>query len=143
MSHLIASDVPMVDVNIPRFNQAVVALLTGLGFVLQAEALVAVAFALLLASRLLGPRRAPLTALYVRVVGPRLQPDGPTEFEDARPPAFSQWLGVAFTGAALVAFIVGFTVIGWALAVIVAVLATLAAAARICVGCLFYERFVA
>lgn len=134
---------PVVDVNVPRFNQAVVAVLAGIAFVLQLPALVAVAFAILLLSRVAGPRLAPSTQLYVRVIRPRIHPDGPREFEDARPPAFSQWIGVVVTGLASLALALGWTGIGWALVVVVAVLAALAAVARICVGCLLYERFVA
>ena len=143
MSHVQAVDTPVVDVNVPRFNQAVVALLTASAFVFQLPSLVAAAFLLLAASRIGGPRFAPLSQLYVRLLRPRLQPQGPTEFEDARPPAFSQWIGVVFTGAALTALALNWSVVGWTLTVLVAVLATLAAAARICVGCLLYERFVA
>jgi len=143
MPHVQAVDTPVVDVNVPRFNQAVVALLTAGAFVFQLPVLLAAAFVLLLASRLGGPRFAPVTQLYVRLIRPRLQPEGPTEFEDARPPAFSQWIGGAVTGAALVALALDWSTLGWTLTVLVAVLAALAAAARICVGCLFYERFLA
>lgn len=140
-SHTI--EAPVVDVNVPRFNQGVVALFTAAAFVLQRPSLVAIAFVLLLASRVGGARYGPLTQLYVRVIRPRLQPDGPSEFEDARPPAFSQGIGVAVTGTAVAAFVIGLPSVGWILTVVVATLATLAAAARICVGCILYERFIA
>ena len=141
MSHTQTS--PVIDVNVPRFNQGVIAVLSAAAFVFQLPVLVALAFGLLLVSRLAGPQFAPLTQLYVRAVRPRIQPDGPTEFEDARPPAFSQWIGVAVTGLSLLALSIGWTVVGWSLVLLVAILAGLAAAARICVGCLLYERFVA
>lgn len=143
MSQSHTLDAPVVDVNVPRFNQGVVALITATAFVLQRPSLVALAFVLLLVSRVGGARYGPMTQLYVRVIRPRLQPNGPTEFEDARPPAFSQGIGVVVTGAAVGAFVVGISPIGWFLTVVVAALATLAAAARICVGCILYERFVA
>ena len=131
-----------VDINIPRVNQAVTALLCVIGFVTSRPALVAVAFAVLLLSRFGGPKLAPITQLYVRLIRPRFQPDGPTEFEDARPPAFSQLLGTVFLGAALVALLGGAMILGWALTLLVAGLAGLAATSRICVGCILYERFL-
>ncbi|MDH5421230.1 MAG: DUF4395 domain-containing protein [Acidimicrobiia bacterium] len=131
-----------VDINIPRVNQAVTALLCLLGFVTSRPAFVAVAFAILVLSRFGGPKVAPVTQLYVRLIRPRLRPDGPTEFEDARPPAFSQLLGTVFLGAALVALGIGATILGWSLTVLVASLAALAATSRICVGCILYERFL-
>ena len=131
-----------VDINIPRVNQAVTALLCALGFVLSRPALVAVAFAVLIVSRFGGPKLAPVTQLYVRLIRPRFQPGGPTEFEDVRPPAFSQLLGAGFLGAALIALFGGAIVLGWALTLLVAGLAALAATSRICVGCILYERFL-
>lgn len=131
-----------VDINIPRVNQAVTALLCVLGFVTSTPALVAVAFAILVLSRFGGSKLAPVTQLYVRLIRPRLQPDGPAEFEDPRPPAFSQLLGTMFLGGALVALSAGATIVGWALTLLVAGLAALAATSRICVGCILYERFL-
>ena len=131
-----------VDVNVPRFNQAVTAVLCALVFVLASPGLVAIPLALLVLSRLGGPAVAPITQLYVRIVRPRFLPDGPVVFEDARPPAFAQLLGIVFLGAASLAFIVGLTPVGMGLTLLVAALAALAATARICVGCLLYARFV-
>ncbi|MGH8874750.1 MAG: DUF4395 domain-containing protein, partial [Acidimicrobiia bacterium] len=87
-----------VDVNIPRFNQAMVAGLTGLAFVLQWPWLVAIVFLVLAATRFMGPRAALFTLVYLRWVRPRL--DGPREFEEAAPPRFAQLLGTIFLGAA-------------------------------------------
>lgn len=131
-----------VDVNVPRFNQAVLAALVALAFVVQVEWLIAVAFGILLISYVGGPTVAPLTQAYVRYVRPRVDPGGPSEFEDARPPRFSQLLGTVFLGAAVIAFLTGIPVAGWALALIVMALAALAAATRICVGCILYEKAV-
>ncbi len=133
----------MVDVNVPRFNQALVALLTGAAFLLDLPVLVAVTFVALAISWLGGPGAAPFTRLYVGVIRPRIQPAGPTEFEPAAPPRFSQLLGALFLGAATAALYGGLTTLGWSLALIVTALAGLAAAARICVGCILYERTVA
>jgi hypothetical protein len=132
-----------VDVNVPRFNQAVVALLTALGFVLQQPWLIVVTFAVLAISVAAGPNAAPLTQVYVRMIRPRIQPDGPDEFEPAAPPRFAQLIGASFLGAASFSLVAGWTIVGWAFSLIVTVLAALAAATRICVGCIVYERAVA
>jgi hypothetical protein len=132
-----------IDVNIPRFNQGLVAVLTGAAFLAQSPWLVAAVFLVLGVSYVWGPRSAPFTQLYVRLVRPRLQPGGPAEFEDPDPPRFAQLLGTIFLGAATVAFLVGWAGLGWALTLTVTALAALAATTRICVGCIIYERLVA
>ncbi len=131
---------PTVDVNVPRFNQAVVAALTALGFVLQQPWLVVVTFAILAISWSAGPAAAPLTQLYVRFIRPRIQPGGPSEFEPAAPPRFAQLIGAAFLGVASFSLVAGWEAAGWTLTLIVTALAALAAATRICVGCMLYER---
>jgi hypothetical protein len=132
----------MVDVNVPRFNQALVTVFTGAAFLLDQPAIVAVTFGVLALSWLGGPSIAPFTRLYVGVIRPRLQPEGPTEFETAAPPRFAQMLGTVFLGAATVALYAGAQSIGWGLSLVVTALAGLAATARICVGCMIYERTV-
>lgn len=132
-----------VDVNVPRFNQAVVALATALAFVFGQAWLIVATFAILAVSWTAGPTIAPLTQLYVRVVRPRLQPEGPTEFEPAAPPRFAQLIGAIVLGLASFALVAGWETVGWALSLVVTALATLAAATRICVGCILYERAAA
>ena len=132
--------VPTVDVDVPRFNQAVIALLTGVAFVTQLQWLVVAAFAILAVSWLGGPRFAPLTRLWVGLIRPRLRPGGPAGFEDARPPRFAQLLGAVVLGLATLAFVAGWNPAGWILTLLVTSLAALAATTRICVGCLIYER---
>jgi hypothetical protein len=70
------------------------------------------------------------------VIKPRLGP--PAELEDPRPPRFSAVVGVVFLSAASVAFLAGAPGLAWALALIVAALAGLAAVTGICVGCEMY-----
>ncbi len=136
------ASVQTVDVNIPRFNQAAIAALTGAAFIAQIEWLVALSAATLIISFFGGPRFAPLTRLYVGAVRPRLQPNGPVEFEAAAPPRFAQLLGSIFLSIATIAFVFDLSALGWTLTLTVTVLAALAAGARICVGCLIYERAV-
>ena len=130
-----------IDVNVPRFNQAMVAALVGIAFVLQWWPLVAGVAVVLGLTRLGGARWGVFTQLYLRLVRPRLK--GAIETEPAAPPRFAQLLGAAFLGAATLAFILNWAVVGWAVALVVFVLAALAATTRICVGCLIYERAVA
>lgn len=134
---------PVVDVNIPRFNQAVVAAITAAAFVLQFPALVAIMAVVLAASAFGGPRSALLARLYVNTIRPRLASDAPIEFEPVAPPRFAQRIGAGFLIAACASFLLGAGAIGWALTLIVTALAALAATTRICVGCILYERLVA
>lgn len=130
-----------VDVNIPRFNQSVIAALTGLGFLVQSPELVLVALAILAVSYAGGPRWAPLTRVFVGLIRPRLHSEIVTE--PAAPPRFSQLLGTVVLGLAAVALLLGATSIGWTLVLVVFVLSTLAATTRICVGCIIYTKVVA
>ena len=69
--------------------------------------------------------------LYADVIKPRLSP--PSELEDPRPPRFAAAVGVAFLAGSTVAFAAGQSGVGWALALVVAALAGLAAVTGICV----------
>lgn len=129
-----------VDVNIPRFNQACVALLTAWAFIFQWPWLVALTFALLAVSWAGGPRLAPFTRVYVGLVRPRIRGDRPVELEPAAPPRFAQLLGTVFLGLASTALFGGWEAAGWALSLMVTAFAGLAAATRICVGCLVYTK---
>ncbi len=122
-----------IDPRGPRFNQAVLTAGLLVGFVLDARAVVPVLALVLLAGAAFGPRYGPFLRFYAEVVRPRLGP--PAELEDPRPPRFAAAVGVVFLAAATAAFVAGNAVVGWALALLVAVLAGLAAATGICVGC--------
>ena len=128
----------MVDVNVPRFNQLCVAVLTGLAFVLGFWQVVPVVAVILGLTRFGGPQVGLFTQIYVRFIKPRRT--APVETEPAAPPRFAQLIGFAFLAAASLAFVAGFGVVGWVITLIVTALATLAAATRICVGCMVYEQ---
>jgi hypothetical protein len=129
----------MVDVNVPRFNQLCVAVLTGLAFVVGWWPLVAVVAAILAATRFGGARFGVFTQTYLKVIKPRWG-HGDVETEPAAPPRFAQLLGVVFLTVASVLFLLGLDMAGWVVTLIVTALATLAAATKICVGCMIYER---
>ena len=133
------SDPRPIDPRGPRLNQAVlaVALLVGFGF---DQRWVAPLFAVVLfLGAAFGPRYGPVLRFFSSVVKPRLSP--PAELEDPRPPRFAATVGVIFLAASTIAFVAGAATVGWALALIVAALAGLAAVTGICVGCEIYLVF--
>jgi hypothetical protein len=127
-----------IDVNVPRFNQACVAALTGLAFVTQAWIIVPLVAIVLGATRFAGPRFGLFTQIYVRWLRPRRT--SPVVTEPAGPPRFAQLLGVVFLGLASVLFLGGLMVAGWVVTLLVTALATLAATTRVCVGCIIYRK---
>ena len=62
----------------------------------------------------------------------------PKELEHEYPPRFAQALGGTFLGLAGIAFVAGFTPVGWLLVGAVGALQTLLATTGICVGCYLY-----
>jgi hypothetical protein len=128
-----------IDPRGPRFNQAVLAGALLLGFVFDARWVVPVFAVVLFLGAAFGPRYGPFLRLYAEVIRPRLSP--PAELEDPRPPRFAAAVGVGFLLAATVAFGLGAVAVGWALALIVAGLAALAAVTGICVGCEIWLRY--
>lgn len=125
-----------IDPRGPRFNQAVLTVALLAGFLLDAQVVAPVFAGVLFLGAAFGPRYGPFLRLYAEVIKPRLSP--PDELEDPRPPRFAAAIGVAFLGAATVAFALGAPAVGWGLALVVAALAGLAAASGICVGCEVY-----
>lgn len=124
---------PPTDPRGPRFNQGALALALLAGFVADWRPVVPLFAVILAIGATLGPRYAPFLRLYSDLVRPRLGP--PKELEDPRAPRFASTVGAAFLTLATVAFAAGVTGVGWVLALVVAVLAGLAAATGICVGC--------
>lgn len=125
-----------IDPRGPRFNQAVLAVALLAGFTADARWVPPLFAVVLFLGAAFGPRYGPFLRLYADVVRPRLRP--PAELEDPRPPRFAAAVGVLFLGAATVAFAAGAVGVGWALALVVAALAGLAATTGICVGCEVY-----
>lgn len=130
------ADPKPIDPRAPRFNQAVLTVALLGAFLLDAKVVVPVFAVVLLLGAAFGPRYGPFLRLYAEVIRPRLAP--PTDLEDPRPPRFAAAVGVAFLTAATLAFAGGASGLGWALALVVAALAGLAAVTGICVGCEVY-----
>lgn len=129
-------DLDVIDARAPRFNQAVV----GLGSLVAALTgfwpIVAV-LALQLGIGLRFGRRYCLPCLvYFELVQARLG-EGP--IEDSRPPRFANQIGVTVLTASSLGYVIGLTLLGTALAGLVAALALLAASTGLCVGCELYR----
>ena len=125
-------DTSVIDARAPRFNQAVVGLLSLVAVTTGPWWLLAL-LALQLAIGLTLGRRWCLPCLaYFELVQPRF---GEGQLEDSRPPRFANLVGVVFLSAASLAFAGGQDAAGTTLGAIVAVLALLAASTGLCVGC--------
>jgi hypothetical protein len=130
----------VVDVRGPRFGATVTSVVLGLALVLQGTvgiALVAwqwVAFAI---SALAGLAWSPYGNLF-RVLKRRLDLGPPPATEGEGPPRFAQACGLVVATAALVAFALGATTVGWVAVAVVLVLSVLLASAGLCVGCELY-----
>jgi hypothetical protein len=122
-----------IDPRGPRVNQAVLTVALLIGFVLDWRFVVPLFAVVLFLGAAFGPRFGPVLRLFAEVIRPRLAP--PEHLEDPRPPRFAAAVGVGFLAAASVAFLASAPGVGWALALIVAVLAGLAATTGLCVGC--------
>ena len=129
-----------IDPRGPRTNQAVLSAALVLGFLLRME-WVAPVFAIVLGlGAVLGPKYGPVLRFYSAVIKPRLAP--PAELEDPRPPRFAASVGVLFLTSATAVFAIGAEGVGWALALMVAALAALAAISGLCVGCEIYVLLI-
>jgi hypothetical protein len=106
------------------------------GFTFDAPVVAPIFAVVLLIGAALGPRYGPFLRIYAEMIRPRLAP--PADLEDPRPPRFAAAVGVAFLAGATLAFAAGSPGLGWALALIVAALAGLAATTGLCVGCEIY-----
>src|SRR3954454_11214449 len=129
-------DLAVIESRAPRFNQAVVgvvslvAMLTGWWWLL---ALLALQLALGLT---LGRRFCLTCVAYFALVQPRFG-EGP--LEDSRPPRLANEIGTVFLGSAALAWWLGAPTLGTALAVLVGALALLAASTGFCAGCELYR----
>jgi type II secretory pathway component PulF len=128
----------VVDPNIPRFNQSLVAVFSALAFVTGWWQIVPVLAIILAAGSMFGIRAMPFGQIYLRVVRPLLRIGPPRELEPAAPPRFAQTLGAIVLAAAGVTFAAGLATAGWVLRLLVCALALLAAVTRLCVGCEIY-----
>ena len=129
-------DTAVIDSRAPRFNQAVIGVLSLVAVATGWWWLLAL-LALQLAVGLLVGRRWCLQCLvYFELIQPRF---GEGKLEDSRPPRAANMVGLAVLGAASVAYGLGAPILGAALGLLVAALALLAAATGFCTGCEAYK----
>jgi hypothetical protein len=129
-------DTDVIDSRAPRFNQAVMGVLSVVGVATGSWWLLAL-LALQLAVGLVFGRRYCLPCLaYFELVQPRFG-EGP--LEDARPPRVANVVGLVVLGGASLAYAFGAAGIGAGLGLLVAALALLAAATGFCTGCEAYK----
>jgi Domain of unknown function (DUF4395) len=129
-------DTDVIDSRAPRFNQAVIGSVSVLAVVAGWWWLLALLALQLLVGLTLGRRFCLACVAYFAVVQPRFG-EGP--LEDSRPPRVANMVGLAFLGAASVAYAAGANAVGVGLGLLVATLALLAAVTGFCTGCEAYK----
>jgi hypothetical protein len=127
---------PQIDVRAPRFAAALtsvvlaVALLTGSGWLVAAQALV---FAV---GALAGLRVSPYGLLFRTLVAPRLGPV--REREPEAPPRFAQLVGLLFAVVGAAGYLAGIPLLGAVATGFALVAALLNAVTGFCLGCELY-----
>jgi hypothetical protein len=114
-------------------------MLTGvtLGLILQQPLITTALFLILLPAVLWGQRRSLIFQVGKRLLASRI---AGAEGEDRRLMRFNNTIALALLGLAQVAFLLGLTVVGWALSLMVAAAAGVALAG-FCFGCYLFLRF--
>lgn len=129
-------DTDVIDERAPRFNQAVVGIVSLLGAIFGWPLAWAILSAQLFMGLTLGRRWCVTCVAYFTLVQPRV---GEGELEDSRPPRLANMMGFAFLGAAALAWWLGAPVVATVLGALVAFLALLAATTGFCTGCEIYR----
>jgi hypothetical protein len=106
------------------------------GILLQQPLFTSALFLILLPAVLGGQRWSPIAALGRRLFARQIPR---AEREDRRLMRFNNMIAFVLLGLAQVAFVAGLPVVGWALALMVAVAASIALAG-FCVGCFLYYQ---
>ncbi len=128
-----------VDQTAIRFNQACIVTLNLLAFLLNWPGLV-LAVGLVLLVGTLWPPLALFQALYRRVLGPLGWLKPRPEPDDPEPHLFAQGVGATFLLAASAALFSGATTLGWVLAWVVIVLASINLFFGFCLGCFVHAQ---
>ena len=129
-------DLDVIDSRAPRFNQAVIGLLSALALATGWWWLLALLALQLVVGLTLGRRYCLPCLAYFELVQPVFG-EGP--LEDSRPPRFANMVGASVLAAAAISWAAGFTTVGTVLGGLVTVLAVLAAVTGFCTGCEAYK----
>jgi len=132
------ADAPRVDAHLTKFSQAWVVALTGMAFLFN-KPIVTLLTAISLAVSALVPAAGPFRLLYHHVVVPRRLLAPRIVEDDPAPHRFAQGVGAAFLSAAsILLFFTKARSLGWALNLIVFVLAAINLTVGFCAGCFVY-----
>ncbi len=129
-------DTDVIDSRAPRFNQAVVGVVSVLAVLTGWWWLLALLAAQLAVGLTFGRRFCLPCLAYFELVQPRFG-EGP--LEDSRPPRVANMVGIAVLGAASIAYVAGWPALGAGLGLLVAALALVAAITGFCTGCEAYK----
>lgn len=134
----IEQNVPRIDKHLNKFSQACTVALSALAFVLNLPWL-AVVTAVVLAWSAVHPSSGPFRLLYRFVVVPSGLLKAHMVEDDPAPHRFAQGIGAIFLlTASLLLYTGGNVIVGWALVLIVFVLAGINFTSGFCAGCLVY-----
>lgn len=128
----------LVDPRAPRFGQTLTTLGLAGAVILVLPTLLYVTAVVLMAAVASGWRLDLYAVLWRRAVLPVVGP--PVEREPAAPHRFARVLGAAGAGLASLFVLAGVSTVGYAVAGFVALLAGLAAASGLCLGCRLYRQ---
>lgn len=131
-------DLDVIDARGPRTLQSTVAIVTALAWLLNAWWLVGLMALQLIVGLTFGRRYCLPCLLWFLVLQPRF---GEGRIEDARVPRFANILGAIFLSLATLLLMLGYSVAGWAITLMVTGLATLASIGGICLGCEIYSAW--
>ena len=128
-----------VDHTALKVNQTAVIALLLLAFLLDQPWLVLFVAAVMLIGTI-WPQAGLFKLVYVRLLKPAglLKPD--VQQDEPQPHLFAQGVGAIVLIVAVVAFAAGLSIVGWALSLIVVVLAGVNLFAGFCLGCFFYYQ---
>jgi len=137
-SSAVPSGVPRVDTHLAKFSQAGTVLLSVLAFLLNQPIIVVIAAIILLLSAL-APSISPFRLVYRYVVLPMHLMRPRVVEDDPAPHRFAQGVGAAFLiASSLILYLTSATGLGWALDLIVFVLAGINLTVGFCAGCFVY-----
>jgi len=137
-SSAVPSRVPRVDTQLAKFSQACTVLLSGLAFLLN-QPIIVVITAIILLLAALAPTISPFRLLYRYVIVPMHLMRPRIVEDDPAPHRFAQGVGAAFLIASSVLLLLtSATAVGWALDLIVFVLAGINLTVGFCAGCFVY-----
>ena len=129
-------DLDVIDRRAPRANQLAIGVLALVAFVTGWWPILGLLALQLVVGLRLGRRWCLACVAYFELVQPRFG-EGP--LEDSRSPRFANVMGAVVLTTATVAVAAGYSTLGWALGLLVAALALLAAVTGFCTGCEIYR----